>query len=198
MHSGLPIVLAGCLFLVLVGFTRPFFASESNINNLSAVQQADSILHRVHDQVNELRSKHGVKALSWNDHLSTIARDHSQHMAEANYFSHYSPEGLSPTERAQKAGFEYIIELSGGQRVGLGENIFTSYTYHSYKTALKNGEVTVTYNWKSARELADEMIDTWLQSPGHKKNLLREDYTELGMGAFISEEHQLFVTQTFC
>lgn len=76
--------------------------------------------------------------LALNQYLTLAARAHSLDMANRNFFDHTNPDGLSPTQRAQSAGY-------GGTA---GENIAAGYA-------------TV-----DASHLA------WMQSVGHRKNVL--------------------------
>ena len=59
-------------------------------------------------------AKPAVATLGWNDTLYAVATDHSQDMAQRNYFSHTSPEGKALGERALLAGYRFSA---------LGENI---------------------------------------------------------------------------
>ena len=56
-------------------------------------------------------------ALSWNTLLEQTAAQHAQNMVEKGFFSHISPEGTSPIQRAQQAGYkgEYV-----GENIGKG------------------------------------------------------------------------------
>ncbi|PTS86760.1 hypothetical protein DBR00_01565 [Pseudomonas sp. HMWF032] len=53
-------------------------------------------------------------ALSWNDVLGSTAYSHSRSMANGNFFDHQDPDGRTPGDRAELAGYS-------GQRIG--ENI---------------------------------------------------------------------------
>jgi len=64
--------------------------------------------------VNNERGLRGLGTLNFNPKLRTIARFHSQDMFERGYFSHYSPEGQSVVQRAQKNGIDYSV---------IGENL---------------------------------------------------------------------------
>lgn len=57
-------------------------------------------------------------ALRWNDKLAAAASAHSADMAARNYFSHTTPEGLSPSDRTQAAGYGRIVgeNIAAGQR----------------------------------------------------------------------------------
>ena len=58
-------------------------------------------------------------ALSWNDTLEAAALLHARDMVQNSYFSHISPEGSSPIQRATEAGY------SGNY---VGENIARGYS----------------------------------------------------------------------
>ncbi len=105
---------------------------------------------------NEERAKEGLPALAPNRKLDVAARQHSQEMIELNYFEHDSPvpENESVSDRQKHAGY-----MATG-----GENIFDYF------------EV------KDAEKLARELVDGWMDSPGHRENILRESYRELGVG----------------
>jgi len=57
-------------------------------------------------------------ALRWNDKLASVASAHSADMAARNYFSHTNPEGLTPSDRAQAAGYGRGVgeNIAAGQR----------------------------------------------------------------------------------
>lgn len=57
--------------------------------------------------VNQQRVDAGLAPLVFDDKLRAIARAHSDDMFKRGYFSHYTPEGLSPFDRMQKAGINY-------------------------------------------------------------------------------------------
>ncbi len=40
-------------------------------------------------------------------------------------------------------------------------------------------------------------VDTWLQSPGHRKNLLDRQYTHSGVGVALSRDGTYTMTQLF-
>jgi hypothetical protein len=63
--------------------------------------------------VNEYRAGNGLAPLVLDERLGRAARAHAEDMVARNYFSHVTPEGLDPTERAVRFGFP----------AGVGENI---------------------------------------------------------------------------
>ncbi|MDZ7704201.1 MAG: CAP domain-containing protein [Trueperaceae bacterium] len=46
--------------------------------------------------------------LRWDEQLATAAEQHSQDMAQRDYFSHRSPEGEGPGERIRAAGYDLV------------------------------------------------------------------------------------------
>jgi uncharacterized protein YkwD len=57
--------------------------------------------------VNTERAKAGLDLLAFDNELRDVARDHSDDMFTRGYFSHQSPEGLSPFDRMEDAGIVF-------------------------------------------------------------------------------------------
>jgi uncharacterized protein YkwD len=66
--------------------------------------------------VNTERIKNGVPAVFFDNKLRDVARAHSRDMFARGYFSHYTPEGLSPFDRMNKGDIKY---LSAGENLAL-------------------------------------------------------------------------------
>lgn len=66
------------------------------------------------EKVNNERQKIGLKTLSFNASLMQIGRNHSADMFTRGYFSHYSSEGDSVAQRAERVGYIYLV---------IGENL---------------------------------------------------------------------------
>jgi uncharacterized protein YkwD len=69
---------------------------------------------RMIELVNKERTSRGFKALSFRQDLRDLGRAHSSDMFKRGYFSHYSPEGDSVAERAERVGISYLV---------IGENL---------------------------------------------------------------------------
>lgn len=125
----------------------------------------------IHQQVNEERTSRGLPALSYSQQLEDVAQYHSDDMAEEGYFSHESPAGVSMKERYRRHGAPCI---------GGGENIYKTQSSASAEEAL-----------------ARETVDAWMNSPGHRRNILRERFNSQALG--IAEgDGWVYVTQNFC
>ncbi len=103
--------------------------------------------------------------------LRSAAREHSRDMGEGNYFEHVSRDGRSPTDRMHAAGW------SG--RMG-GENIYGG----------QKGGAPMT---------AAEVVQGWMDSPGHCVNIMNPRFKTLGVGFAAAPRSRLgnYWTQDF-
>jgi uncharacterized protein YkwD len=69
--------------------------------------------------VNKERTSRGLKELIFDDSLRDVGRSHCEDMFKRGYFSHYTPEGLSPFDRMDQAGIVYI---AAGENIALAPN----------------------------------------------------------------------------
>lgn len=107
------------------------------------------------DEMNKARTRRGISELIWYELLANVAFKHSQNQAENEYLNHTDMEGLSPGDRIANARIFNICN---------SENIF------------------FIDSTNSKRGLAEKAVEGWLDSPGHRKNLLAEDITRAGVG----------------
>lgn len=66
------------------------------------------------DLVNKERTSRGLNTLIFDSRLRDVGRLHSEDMLKRGYFSHYSPEGETVADGAEKFGVEYLV---------IGENL---------------------------------------------------------------------------
>lgn len=78
--------------------------------------QITKLANEVVTLTNAERQKAGCSPLTNNRTLRNVATAHSEDMAERNYFSHTSPEGEGPDDRAANAGYDSY----GGENIALG------------------------------------------------------------------------------
>jgi uncharacterized protein YkwD len=75
--------------------------------------------------VNDERAKAGVRPLTSDVKLIVVARAHSRDMFERRYFSHMTPEGLSPSDRMEKGGVEFFV---AGENLAYAPDLVTAHT----------------------------------------------------------------------
>jgi uncharacterized protein YkwD len=105
---------------------------------------------------NQIRSQNNLPLLKDNAKLRKAANSHSSAMVNEGYFDHTSPDGDSFVDRIIGAGY---AKRNDGWT--LGENI-----------AWGTGDLSS----------AKGVMDAWMNSPGHKANILKKAYREVGIG----------------
>lgn len=123
---------------------------------------------RVFDLINQRRTAAGLTLLIWNDNVARIARLHSENMANYDFFSHTGIDGKKVNNRADSLGVK--------KWHAIGENI-----------AYNRG-------FKSPLESA---VQSWMNSPGHRDNLLKNDWQESGIGVAVRPDGTYYFTQVF-
>ena len=177
----------------------PTLAPTATPASAKARFDARALEKEVHQLINSERVKHGLPGLEWNKQIAAIARAHSEDMARRDYFSHDNLEGESPTDRAIAAGYPCRKSLGGGSySYGLAENIWTGWEYSSYTY----GPGGTRYNWMSQTQLAAQAVSSWMNSPGHRDNILTPQYDRTGIGVgfgiISGKKHTVYLTQNFC
>jgi len=76
---------------------------------------------------------------------------------------------------------------------GLAENIFQNWTYDSITYI--NG--IPIYDWNTDEQIAQQTVDGWMNSPGHRENILSGFHSE-GIGVAIGSDDKVLITQNFC
>ncbi|HPA26483.1 MAG TPA: CAP domain-containing protein [Acidobacteriota bacterium] len=148
----------------------------------------------VHDYVNKERAKRRMQLLSWNDKLALAARLHSEDMAKKKYFAHKNLEGEDPTKRAYDIGFRCEKKSGSFVKIGVGENISQGNTA---KSVTYIGERAYP-DYEDMDEIARKTVEGWMNSPGHRDNILNLDYTSEGIGVAVSDNGEVYITEDFC
>lgn len=120
----------------------------------------------VYERINLIRQQEGLNPLQPNENLAQVARDYSQRMAQEDFFSHTAPDGSTLPQRLQSAGIRYWTA---------GENLF----YGS-----------------NVPEPAPLAVRGWMESPGHRANILQRSYTTTGVGVW-QDGNTYYFTQLF-
>ena len=146
---------------------------------------------------NQNRLDHGLPELERISDIDDIARDHSEDMALREYFEHESPEGYGPGDRGNFAGYPCRKDYVSYYTVGLAENIAMEYTYTSY--SYFDIDKPISYRWHSdEKSLAFSTVDGWMNSPGHRENILDSSYDKIGIGVYLTDDEAVYSTQNFC
>ena len=74
---------------------------------------------KMFNMVNDQRVKNGLKKLTLDYPLAQVGRAHCEDMFKRGYFSHYTPEGLSPFDRMAQADISFNF---AGENLALAPN----------------------------------------------------------------------------
>jgi uncharacterized protein YkwD len=149
---------------------------------------------RVHELINQQRTGKGLGALQFDPLLAGIARNHSEDMADQHYFAHEDPAGLNPTARGTAAGYHCRKNLGSYYTYGIAENLFMNNLYSS-ATYYSNRETV--YHWNSPEAIAQVTVAGWMNSSGHRENILTPTFEREGIGVAIASE-KVYITENFC
>lgn len=112
--------------------------------------------------VNNVRRQNGVGELQLCSSLMKTAQSYATLMMKTNHYDHTGPDGSSPSDRALNNGYDWKNppeqNPSGLLYQGIAENIAKGYP-------------SVT-----------SVMQGWINSPGHFKNLISPDAMHLGVG----------------
>ncbi len=124
----------------------------------SSTGAIEELERRIFELSNRQRQRHGLTPLDDDLVLAAVARRHSEDMLRREFFDHVTPEGVTPAQR---------IAASHRSLVGVtGENVWSGSGYGT----------------EAPGELARTIVEGWMESRGHRENILRPSYTHPGVG----------------
>ncbi|MBA3427464.1 MAG: CAP domain-containing protein [Actinobacteria bacterium] len=106
-------------------------------------------------ELNSVRRTNGLSPLRASAPLSAAAQNHSRAMGRFGFFAHESRDGSPFHERVR----QFYGPKNG--RWSVGENLL----------------------WATAGIAAKKAVELWMQSPGHRENILTPRWREIGLAA---------------
>ena len=133
----------------------------------SPLGEVESLEMQCFNEVNRLRVSRGLSPLAFSEDLLLVARGYSRRMAEEKFFSHNDPQGQTVKERVTGAKIKWRV---------LGENL-----------AYSNGYINPVA----------VSLSGWMDSPGHRRNLLDRAWRQTAIGAWIKSDGTVYFTEIF-
>jgi uncharacterized protein YkwD len=158
--SGVPVrvvpppVRTIAVIVALVGVLVPAAAIAASGPGVVPVDDLESA---VLDELNLVRLEHGLRPVRLHDRLTAAADRHSLEMVAAGYFGHESSDGGQFWARIKA----FYRPRASRRPWMVGENLI----------------------WNTDRLSARTAVTRWLASPGHRENLLRPAYRDVGISA---------------
>jgi uncharacterized protein YkwD len=161
---------------IALGDKRKATARTSAITcaNTDAMPSADNV-EQIRAAVlclhNQIRQQHNLPLLKDNGKLRKAAAGHSADMVDEGYFDHTTPSGDSFVDRILGSGY-----AKRNEAWTLGENL-----------AWGTGDLST----------ATGVMQAWMNSAGHKANILKRSYKEVGIGIRLGTPSDAGVGATF-
>lgn len=127
---------------------------ESIVSDSSFIAEIEQAIF---ERVNQERIAAGLPALNYNTTMEKYARIKSKDMGDNGYFSHEDLQGKLITEQMKADGLSYNA---------WGENI-------AYIQGINNNST-----------LATKFMDNWMNSSGHRANILSTNFSSIGIGVY--------------
>ena len=144
---------------------------NDDYNNIRPFEQA------IFERLNESRVTQDLEVVEWDDVLAYISRLHSRNMSRGDYTSHIDDSGRKPADRIREFGY-------GCENSNI-ENIFY---LNGYKSSIDLEPV----------KLSKKAIEGWRESPPHREAMWSTTVEVAGVGCYINEDNDVYVTCKFC
>jgi uncharacterized protein YkwD len=161
---------------------------------------ADLLNALVFDLSNHERRTRGLEPFRHFEALDRVASGHSADMASQGYFSHTARRGL--VSRENLAG----RLARGGVSFGRAAENIALFPLVVSRTFAQRGRgpwaprQEIERQGTTYQRLARDIVRGWMDSPGHRRNLLDPELTHMGTGVAIGQRESIpyvYVTQDF-
>lgn len=149
-------------------------------NNIHIYYQQENLLSKKEnetlDLVNNERVDSGLDSLVPNPRLQDAAERHAQDLADnlMDEGGHTGSDGSTYKERIIEEN--YFVNWKVIINYAIGENVAVS----------NLGDYTI-----------NDVVNAWMDSPGHRANILNENYTETGIACVTGDDGNTYFCQTF-
>ena len=170
---------------ILARIPSPVSLTFQPLPNQSVIN--DEIIATIRESTNENRIHEGLRPLIWDEDLARIAQAYARELARAGRLSHTDRNGNGPSERALAFGYPVTKDIEGGVRIGVAENL--AYIGTGMVTGV--GYVDPT----NGTAIGTALMDGWMKSPGHRKNILDPLADRFGSGVFWNDMYYYAVSE---
>ncbi len=159
-------------------FRNQTFFKSKNVNILSKI---------IHLKINEYRMTKGLKALRWNEELRNPARYHNQWMLINNTFSHIQEQGTDANFSYPNQPLDRVFQFTRCKFMMDAENLARTVTRNYSENDPKN---------ETYEGYATFIVNGWINSQGHRKNLENINAEYNGVHVLIKQESSTITVYT--
>lgn len=188
-------------FLCLILLSSPVIISYSD--DTIKLDKA-LISKKIIEKTNEERKKMGLPIFIEDTRLNDTARKHSEDMSINNYFAHEAKDQNKRTV-AMRLANKKITTIRSAENINVKFTLDVNNKKFTYRTD-SNGKRCMYYSTGgkvrqlTEDEMAEIAVDSWMKSPGHRKNILTPDFNRIGVGVAAGKYNRLpalYMTQNF-
>jgi uncharacterized protein YkwD len=164
-RNGNALVLLVMIGLVVALFRLHVFEPSKPLHEANVVGCGGRPVHLSGTQAellrlhNEARKEHALGTFCASEQLMSAATAHSRDMLDRGYYNHVSSDGETPEQRVRATGYSYS---------SMAENIHRR---------------SLSYAPEPTQKDLEDVFEAWMESPGHRANVLDPDLHEIGIGA---------------
>ena len=146
-------------------------SADAPISDADQMRRLSTISSEIIARTNDFRAKNDLESLSVAPDLTKAAAEFAKYMARTDRYGH-NADGSTPARRAKAAGYDYCV---------VRENI-------AYRT--NTGDPT-------RATLTELFVQGWIDSPGHRENMLAQYVTETGVAVATEDGDTFYAVQLF-
>jgi hypothetical protein len=144
--------------------------------------------HLVKTGVDSVRIAHNLTPLRNDIWLYKAATLHAAYMDSVNKLTHHEPEFINRFAPSDRVAF-----CGGTGFSGVGENCLFSFAHQPLKDKHDNIYINDTYG-----QMARNMVNSWVNSPGHYQNIITPGYEFTGVAvAYNPKTGKYYAAQVF-
>lgn len=136
--------------------------------------------HLVKEGIDSVRQAHELTALANDSILYVAAKDHALYLSENRRLSHYQ----RGRDKENKKRPQQRAAFYGAKNYRVGENVALTYLNKPFETE----DEKETYINETYRQLANDLVKSWVKSPEHYKNMLTPGYEVTGLAIGLNPE----------
>lgn len=158
---------AGLACVLAAGCSGGTVFPETLIHSYRKTAEPSEAEMQLFRMLNAERRKHDLRPLRMSPVLNYLAREHARDMAAMQCLSHVGSDDLTVEGRVTRAGVDWQM---------VGENVARNRGYDAPE---------------------EKAVGDWMQSPGHRHNILNAAFTRTGLGVAVGEDGYFYYTQVF-
>jgi uncharacterized protein YkwD len=151
-----PIALAAALAGLALAAPASAWADCPGADAVPAAGNLAAVAQTTLCLLNEQRAAQGLRPLTEETRLTSASRAYAQEMVAGQFFDHVVPDGSTLVGRLTAIGYiNDDVDWTAGENIAWGQGDLAS---------------------------PGSIVTAWMNSPGHRANILSGDYTQIGLG----------------